>query len=216
MEKLTAVEVRVAGALVEKALTTPEYYPLSLNALVAACNQKTGRDPVMELSEADVRHALERLVRIRLVGTTDGGRVTKYRHLFASRLNLHEPQQAMLALLMLRGPQTAGELRTRSERMYPSDHIERIERILEDLINHADPLVVRLPTLPGQSAPRYLHLLQEGLDAETVAKQQGPLRPAVIEDSRLAKLEEEVQTLKLELASLRDAFEFLRTQLGAA
>ena len=140
MLTLNAVEVRVLGALIEKGITTPEYYPLSLNALVSACNQKSSRDPVMELSEADARSALFELEQIGLVRVLADARVSKFEHLVYGKLSLGRPEIAVLGLLLLRGPQTPAELRARAERMYTFDDIAAVTAVLDRLATREEPL----------------------------------------------------------------------------
>jgi uncharacterized protein YceH (UPF0502 family) len=159
MLNLNANEVRVLGALMEKEITTPEYYPLSLNALVNACNQKSSRDPVMELSEADVRTALFELEKLGLVRVLAEGRVTKFEHLAYHAMNLRRPEAAVLGLLLLRGPQTAGELRARSERLYAFDDTGAVFATLERLAAREQPLTLQMARQPGSRENRWAHLL---------------------------------------------------------
>jgi uncharacterized protein YceH (UPF0502 family) len=199
---VTPEEVRVLGALVEKQRTTPDQYPLSLNALRLACNQSTNRDPVVEFDEHTIREALERLARRRWVRLASGAgsRATKYRHLFDEALGLARPEVAVLAVLMLRGAQTPGELRSRTERLHrfegQHDLAETITRLIER------NLVVRLDRRPGQKEERYAHLL---VDDET--DQAGEPMPAAA--PRASSLEERVSRLEEEHATLRDAVERL-------
>jgi hypothetical protein len=165
MRTLNAVEVRVLGALIEKGITTPEYYPLSLNALVNACNQKSNREPVMELGEADVRTALFELENEGLVRVLADARVSKFEHLAYGKLALGRPEIALLGLLLLRGPQTAAELRGRSERMYAFDDTAAAAAALERMAMRLDaqgepaPLVVQMARQPGARESRWMHLL---------------------------------------------------------
>ncbi len=162
MEQLTPEEARVVGALAEKQLTTPQYYPLTLNALVNACNQTSNRNPVVAYDEATVERALHGLRDKRLARTvlSPGNRAPKYRHLLDEALALVPEELAVLTVLLLRGPQTVGELRTRSERMYPFASLEEVEAALERLATrHEEPLVERLERQPGQKEARYTHLL---------------------------------------------------------
>ena len=143
---LNEIETRVLGSLVEKELTTPEYYPLSLNSLTNACNQKSNRDPVMALTEEDVVRALNSLRFKQLaVLSADGGRVPKYRHLLAENLGLMPAEQAILCELLVRGPQTVGELRTRGERMHPFVDLAAVEEVLQELIQRENPLITLMP-----------------------------------------------------------------------
>ena len=154
-------EVRVLGALIEKEITTPDYYPLSLNALTNACNQKSNRNPVMALDEGAVREALDSLSRKWLAGpaSTAESRVTKFGHRVQEVFNFDRRQTALLCELMLRGPQTLGELRTHAERLYRFDDLETLEATLQKLAEREPPLVKKLPRLPGTKEPRYAHLL---------------------------------------------------------
>src|SRR5436189_4892959 len=153
--ELDAVEVRVLGALIEKQLATPEYYPLTLNALIAACNQKSSREPVMELGEADVQRALDRLQDEKLVWKVLGGRATRWDHNLDAAWQLDRAAKAVLGLLFLRGAQTPGELRSRSDRMHEFASIDDVEATLQRLA----PLVQELPRRPGQKEARWMHTL---------------------------------------------------------
>jgi len=158
---LSEVECRLLGSLVEKEVTTPEYYPLSLNALVNACNQKSNRDPVMNLDEAAVRDALDSLETqslVRSVSPADS-RVTKYEHRLQEAFNFYRHETAILCLLLLRGPQTLGELRTRSDRMHSFDDLSAVQSSLQHLMKREPPLVQALPRQPGTKETRYAHLL---------------------------------------------------------
>ncbi len=162
MLSLSPVEARVVGCLIEKEITTPEYYPLSLNALVNACNQKSSREPVMSLSEADVRTALFELENMSLVRVLADGRVSKFEHLLYNKLNLKRPEIAVICLLLLRGPQTPAELRGRAERLYAFDDNNAVQDTLERLANRSDPtqpLVRQLARQPGSREARWAHLL---------------------------------------------------------
>jgi uncharacterized protein len=204
---LDAVEIRVLGCLIEKQRTTPDTYPLSLNALRLACNQATNRDPVVDYDEATIRAAIDRLSRRGIVrlASGPGSRVAKYRHLLDEELGRVPSQVALLAVLMLRGPQTPGELKARVERLYPYGSIEDVQKTLEALAEHE--LVERLPRRPGQSQDRYRQLLGADDDAagpeaerstnfESVVPTQAPL------EERIARLEQQVAELQRALASL--------------
>lgn len=220
---LDAVEVRVVGALVEKALATPDQYPLTLNSLVAACNQKTARDPVTAHTEREVTAALDRLGRRGLVGTTSGSghRVAKFRHTLDRALDLSRRELAVLAVLLLRGPQTPGEVRTRVGRMAEMDGVEDAEEALWMLGDRDEPLVVRLDRAPGQSADRFSHTLSGEPDAgaapeaEAAPADAAPeARPAAAGPAsasglaaRVEALEAEVARLSAELAAFREQFE---------
>jgi uncharacterized protein len=211
---LSAPEVRVLGCLIEKQRTTPDAYPLSLNALRNACNQTTNRDPVVVYDEATIRDALHRLGRRRWtrLASGAGSRAAKYRHLLDEALGLSPAEQSVLAVLMLRGDQTPGELRARSERMHPFD-LAALERLLER------GLAVRLARRPGQKEERYAHLLSSDLDDEPAAAAPAaaappaapaaappaPAPPAEPRDERLDRLERELAELREDVAALRRA-----------
>jgi hypothetical protein len=204
---LNEIEVRILGCLIEKELTTPEYYPLTLNALTNACNQKSNRDPAMALEDADVVRGLDSLKFKQLVVvSSDGGRVPKYRHILAERLRLVPEELALICELLVRGPQTVGELRTRAERMHTFPDLAAVEEVLEELMRREHPLVTRLARLPGRKEARYAHLFagQPEVTAEESTPSPEAARLRVMAgDERLAKLEEEVATLKSEMAGLR-------------
>jgi uncharacterized protein YceH (UPF0502 family) len=190
-----AVELRVLGCLLEKQRTTPDVYPLSLNALRVACNQSTNRDPVVDYDEPTVRAALERLSRrgwVRLA-SGPGSRAAKYRQLFDEQLELLPSQSALLAVLMLRGPQTPGELKGRSERLYPLGSLDDVHRTLDSLIERE--LVARLPRRPGQKEERYAQLLgAEAVDAPERVELPLPAAPDL--EQRVRVLEEQVAALQ--------------------
>jgi len=200
---LDAVEVRVLGALLEKEQTTPEYYPLTLNALVAACNQKSNREPVMELTEGDVMAALERLRADVLVWTSSGARVERWEHRLDRRLELDGAAKALLTVLFLRGAQTPGELRGRSERMHPFAATGEVETVLRELAGRSEPLVAELARQPGQKEARWTHLAT----GEPVFVPAGGAAPAAAPPGtladRVARLEQIVQRLLDDLAELR-------------
>lgn len=205
--EIDAVEARVLGALLEKQQATPEYYPLSLNALVAACNQKSNREPVLELSEQEVTSALARLREVVLVWQVGGGRAEKWEHNLDRKLGLTAETRAILTLLLLRGAQTPGEIRTRSERLHPFATLEEAEAALEAMAAEAEPLVAQLARRPGQKETRWAHLLS-GAPVDTAPG--GPPVPVerfVPHGDRLARLEER-------LASLERAFAELKAKLG--
>lgn len=203
---LNPVEARVIGALIEKEITTPEYYPLSLNALVNACNQKSNRDPVVSFDEDTVLEAIELLrdKRLASVITGSGSRVPKYAHRFSETLNLGRREIAILCELLLRGPQTLGELRTRTERLHRFDDLSEVERVIE----HLPEMVVKLPRRPGEKESRYTHLLSGPVDTQEPATEMpGPPR-----HDRVAALEEEVALLRDELQRLKEQFAEFRKQ----
>jgi len=216
---LTDVEVRILGSLLEKEVTTPENYPLSLNALMAACNQTTNREPVMRLGEEEVTSAIIALRRGGLLHQIQpvGSRVTKFQHLLAEELKLAERELAALGVLMLRGPQTPGELHARTARLAPFAGIADLEEVLESLIaREPEPLVARLSRRPGQKEVRYAHLLggePTQADAPGVADEPArPTRRADVEDDRVAALEGTVEALRGEVAALRAELDALRAQ----
>jgi uncharacterized protein YceH (UPF0502 family) len=213
---LNDIEVRVLGCLVEKEMTTPEYYPLSLNALTNACNQKSNRDPVMDIEETDVVRALDG-VRVKglAMQAAEGGRVPKYRHALAAKLFLEPPELAILGELLLRGPQTVGELRSRAERMHPFPSLEDVEAVLAELQEREAPLVIKLPRQPGRKEHRYAHLLAgepQLPDEGQPASPEAARVQVMAENERIARLEEEVASLRQEMSTLRRELEEFRTQ----
>ncbi len=213
---LNDVEVRVLGSLIEKELTTPEYYPLSLNSLTNACNQKSNRDPAMALTEEDVVRALDSLRFKQLaVLSAEGGRVPKYRHLLAEKLGLMAAEQAILCELLVRGPQTGGELRTRGERMYPFGDLAAVEEVLQELMVRETPLITLLPRQPGRKEGRYAQLfsgLPECGEESSEARPEPARQRVVAENERIAKLEAEVTELHEEVAALRQLMEEFKKQ----
>ena len=212
---LNDVEARVLGALIEKDITTPDYYPLSLNALVNACNQKNNRDPVMALDEAAVRDALSGLQELRLAGPAGGAdsRVTKYEHRMQNVLNLSRGETAVLCVLLLRGPQTPGELRGRTERMHSFEGLDAVQASLQKLMQREPPLAAVLPRQPGTKESRYAHLLSGPIDAAEFAAQGPPPVVAVSgTDMRVLRLEEQLASLRNEVSELKQMFEGFRKQ----
>jgi uncharacterized protein len=197
---LTAQEIRVLGALIEKQRTTPDQYPLTLNGLRLACNQSTNRDPVVEYEDHTIREALERLARRRWVrlASGHGSRATKYRHLLDEALGLSRPEIALLAVLMLRGGQTPGELRTRTERLHRFTDQGELMETLDGLIRRE--LAARLPRQPGQKEERYTHLLSD--EDEPTAAVSAPPPPSSGLEERVSRLEEEVAELRESLQTL--------------
>jgi uncharacterized protein YceH (UPF0502 family) len=202
---LSENEVRVLGSLIEKDITTPDYYPLSLNALVNACNQKNNRDPVMTLNDDSVRQALSSLQEKRLAGPAGGAdsRVTKYEHRLQEVFNFDRREIAVICVLLLRGAQTPGELRGRTERMYKFEALEDVEATLKRLMEREPPLAGVLPRQPGTKESRYMHLFSgeapPGINEPTVSSSRTPSSG----DERIANLESEMSALKLELAELK-------------
>ena len=243
---LTSEEGRVIGALIEKQLTTPQQYPLTLNSLVLACNQSSNREPVVSYEEHTVQTALTSLRNAELIGfvyPSHGRSVTRYRHTLAERLGLDDRELAILAVLLLRGPQTAGELRARTERMARFDGIDAVDADLVRLSEKAEPLVVRQSRRPGQKEERWTQLFCPAAAGEAVEYERAESGPAggsfshggatirsigdedgppsgsgassdSSADDRLASLGEELAALRAEVEALKDAFDLLRDQLG--
>ena len=214
---LSDVEARVLGCLVEKEITTPEYYPLSLNALLHACNQKSNRDPLMNLDEDGVRQALRGLNEQALARSAGGdSRVAKYEHRLAETFNFTRPETAILCELLLRGPQTPGELRSRAERMHPFEDLSVVHSTLKRLMEREPPLAVLLPRLPGTKEARYAHLLSgnpERQEAEPgQPKVEMPVSNDIVEAGRVAQLESRVGELQKEIADLKRQFAEFRKQ----
>jgi hypothetical protein len=215
---LTEIEARVLGALIEKEITTPDYYPLSLNALVNACNQKSNRDPVMNLDEDAVTQALRTLNGKELAGPADNfdSRVRKYEHRLQEAFNFNRLETAILCELLLRNRQTPGELRSRASRMHPFEELSEVQSTLERLIHHDPPLVKILPRLPGTKEARYTHLLCG--DVEVHEAQVAPAREtsaagaSASTGDRLAHAESEIAELKKEIAALKQQFADFRKQ----
>jgi hypothetical protein len=218
---LDSVALRVLGCLIEKEIVTPETYPLSLNALVAACNQKSSRDPVLELAEDEVRQALHVLEDFELLAVVRDSRVAKYEHRARTVLNLRRDETAVLCLLLLRGPQTPGELRARADRMYSFDGLEAVEGTIarlaaepseQDDARGMRPLVVVLPKQAGAREARYAHLLGGAVDVAQAAE-RGRDRDSV--RGVVAELAGRVSELTAEVAELRSAVTLLEARLGA-
>ena len=209
---LTPTEARVLGSLIEKDITTPDYYPLSLNSLVNACNQKNNREPVMNLDENAVREALAGLQQQHLAGPAHGAdsRVTKYEHRLQEVLNLTRAETALLCVLLLRGPQTPGELRGRTERMFRFEHLDDVEATLRRLIERDSPLVTMLQRQAGTKESRYAHLLS-GEPQEAPTALVGVL-PSSTDEGRIGRLEAEVAELRREVQALRQEFREFKKQ----
>jgi uncharacterized protein len=213
--RLTETEARVLGSLIEKDITTPEYYPLSLNALVNACNQKTNRDPVMQLDEDAVRDALEGLEQQRMAGPARGAdsRVTKYEQRLQEVFNFTRAEIAVLCILLLRGPQTPGELRGRADRMHRFEALDDVQSALQKLMQREPPLAKVLPRQPGTKESRYAHLL-----AGDVVEPERPVQAAVAggdnsaDSERITRLEGEVAELWREVSGVKDQLERFRKQ----
>ena len=210
MELLDAAEVRVLGALLEKEATTPEYYPLSLNALINACNQKSNRDPVVEYDDSIVSDAIEGLRHKQCAFIITGnGRVVKYSQRISETLNLGRRELATLCTLLLRGPQTLGEIKDRSERMFAFADSAEAETVLEKMADWpGGGLVKKLPRQPGHKEARYAHLL-----AGEPAMEAVPEHPVALPPSRVTQLETELNQLRAEFNELKQRFEMLEAQL---
>ena len=220
---LNEVECRVLGSLIEKEITTPEHYPLSLNALLNACDQKSNRDPVMNLDEAAVRQALHSLdgqSLVRSVSASDS-RVTKYEHRLQEAFNFYRHEIAVLCVLLLRGPQTPGEIRTRAERMHPFDDLSAVQSSLQHLMKREPPLVKILPRQPGTKESRYAHLLSgdvdlpdkvESFEAKPEAKETATTISA--DGERIAHLEEEIASLRKEVSDFHKEISDLKQQFA--
>jgi uncharacterized protein len=213
---LTPTEVRVLGALIEKQITTPEYYPLTLNSLTAACNQKNNRNPVTSLSESEVDDALFSLRDKNLAYVFHGStsRVPKYKHVAPEVLQVTPPELAALCVLMLSGPQTVGEIRTRGSRLYEFSGLEEVEEALRTLsARESEPLVVKLPRQAGQKEARFAHLLSgEPQIEETASPSPEPARSRANDPERLAKLEEQVAALNARVEGLTNQFAAFKRQ----
>jgi len=214
---LNEIEVRVLGSLIEKQITTPEYYPLTLNALTAACNQKNNRNPVTSFTDTDVDEALYTLREKNLAYVFHGStsRVPKYKHVAPEVMHLSPSEVAAMCVLMLSGPQTVGEIRTRGSRMYDFSGLEEVDETLRALAERdSEPLVMRLPRQPGQKDARYVHLLSGTPDieelSETVAAERTTRRGG--EAERLAAIEQQVQSLTEQVNKLTEQFDAFKKQ----
>jgi uncharacterized protein len=208
---LTDIETRVLGSLIEKQVTTPEYYPLTLNALTLACNQKNNRYPVTSYTENQVSDAVERLREKNLAYVFYGStsRVPKYKHVMPEVMHLRHPEVALMCVLMLRGAQTLGELRGNAARLHDFSGLEEVEQTLNGLISRDEPLVARLPRQPGQKEGRFAHLLSGEINLEALALADSERAAPV---SRRAGLEEKVDALAAEVEKLKEQFEQFRKQ----
>jgi uncharacterized protein len=199
------VEVRVLGSLMEKQLATPEYYPMTLNALIAACNQKSNREPAMDLGASDVQRALDRLQDEKLVWKVMGGRAVRYDHNLDHMWHINRREKAVLTLLLLRGPQTSGELRGRSDRLQSFASIDEVEDLLRDMGSQSEPLVVEMPRRPGQKEPRWAHTIGGAAaepvvsESERTSESRATAEPL---SARVARLEAQVTSLADELKKL--------------
>lgn len=212
---LNEIEARVLGALVEKDITTPDYYPLSLNALVNACNQRNNRDPVMNLEEGAVRGALDGLQEHGLAGPVSAAdsRVTKYEHRLQETVNFSRGETAVLCVLLLRGPQTPGELRGRTERMHRFEDLDAVQSSLQKLMQREPPLVAVLPRQPGTKEFRYAHLLSGEMEAgELPLPRMVSPSSSSADDERVSRLEEAVVGLQNEVSELKQQLAEFRKQ----
>jgi uncharacterized protein YceH (UPF0502 family) len=218
---LGPISLRVLGALIEKEITTPESYPLSLNALLNACNQRSSRDPVLDLSEEDVRQALHTLEDVQLATSVRDSRVPKYEHRARTVFNLRRDETAVLCLLLLRGPQTPGEIRSRADRLFTFDDLAAVQSTLDRLarrestgpdsaMDTTGPLTVLLPRQPGSREARYMHLLGGPPTIETLASEPSSTQPTA--PGRLAELEATVAELRIQLTSFEARLAELETR----
>jgi hypothetical protein len=208
---LTPIEVRILGSLLEKQLATPDYYPLTLNSLATACNQKTSRDPVTDYSDDDLTRSLDRLREAKLIWRVLSGRTAKFEQNLADTLTLEPEERAAITLLMLRGAQTAGEIRSRSDRLFQYESVAQVENVLRGLAAGEEPLVLELPRQAGQKENRWMHLLGGEVEIPEVVvpdRTEAVMRPATGLEERVSNLEETV-------AKLTEELERLRRDLGA-
>ncbi|HUR96606.1 MAG TPA: YceH family protein [Pyrinomonadaceae bacterium] len=214
LEQLTHAEARVLGSLVEKQLTTPEYYPLTLNALTAACNQKSNREPVVSYDETTITGAVDTLRDKNLVYLFYGSnsRAVKYKHMLPSVFDLDAAGVAIVAVLLLRGPQTLGELRERTGRLYEFSGMGEVQETLDGLTRRDDPLIVKLERQPGQKEARYAHLLCGEVEQAAPVIRESGSTAVTAKNDRIENLEAQVETLRDEFASLRETFEEFRKQ----
>ena len=215
---LTETEARVLGSLVEKELTTPDYYPLSLNALVNACNQKSNRDPTMNLNEDAVSQALRSLEKEGLAGPADDmdNRVTKFEHRLQEAFNFDRREIAILCELLLRGPQTPGELRSRADRMHPFDDLGQVQSTVQRLAQREPPLVKMLPRQPGTKEARYAHLLSGEVQIQASAAPETAVTHRTADSERISRLENELATLQNEVANLKQQLATFRKTIRVA
>lgn len=213
---LDDTEVRILGCLIEKEMTTPEYYPLSLNALTNACNQKSSRNPVVSYDETAVTHGLDSLQEKGLARKTltQGSRVPKYLHAILDRFDLSRQEMAILCELMLRGPQTVGEIRSHAERMSAFENMEEVEKTLQGLMDYDPPLAIKLPRETGRKECRYIHLFSGSIVTEKTAYDlpAEPAAPRIPAHERIIRLEEEIARLRTELEELKQAFAEFKSQ----
>lgn len=214
---LNDIEVRIIGCLIEKELTTPDYYPLTLNALTNACNQKSNRNPVVTFEETTVVRGLESLQLKELAEKIfkADSRVPKYQHSCAKKYNISRRQIAVLCELMLRGPQTMGEIRARAERMHKFEGLHEVENLLDELTDREHPLVIKMPRQIGRKERRFMHLLSgepETKEKETAVPSEAATLRVQTENERITKVEEELAVLRRELDDLKKDFIDLKSQ----
>ena len=209
---LNEVEARIVGCLIEKEATTPEYYPLTLNALINACNQKSNRFPIVDYDEKTVTQALEDLREKNIVYVFYGStsRVPKYKHILPKLLEIDRHEVAIICVLLLRGFQTIGELRERSQRIYEFESLNEVHQTLDELMKRTEPLIIELPKQPGQKEARYGHLLSGEISPEAMATTI--FTPTHAKQDQIAKLEAEIEELKTNFAALRNEFEEFKKQ----
>jgi len=215
--ELNELELRILGSLAEKEMTSAKSNPLTLNALTLACNQKSNRDPVMDLDEETVLRTLDALREKKLAVLVHqaGARVAKYEHLLRERLDLSQSTLAVMTVLLLRGPQTLGEIRTRTERMAPFESLEELSEVLAGLEKRQPALVTKLQRMPGQKERRYAHLLSGLPDTPAAASEPAPEAARVriqVREERLEALEEQIEEVRKDLGDLREAFRSFRAQ----
>ena len=213
---LSSTETRILGCLLEKERTTPEYYPLSLNSLVTACNQTTNRDPIVNYNEKTVEQGLDllRQKKLAMLIHTAGARVAKYRHTFLDLYNLNSREVAIICVLMLRGPQTPGELRSRTERMCGTMSLSEVETLLDELSAGDDPLAKVIPARSGQKEKRYVHLLAPYAEIYESAADRAPTVESTPQESRLDQLQRELDLLRSEMKALREDLEQFKKEFG--
>jgi uncharacterized protein YceH (UPF0502 family) len=218
LRPLTPIEARVLGTLMEKARTVPDSYPLTLNTLTLGCNQKTSRDPLMALAESQVQDALDALKLLSLVFESSGSRVARYEHNFQRVVGVPEQSAVLLGLLMLRGPQTAGELRINTERWYRFADISSVDGFLDEMQDRSDdkggPLVVKLPRAPGAREQRWAHLLSGPVDMSLATVSAAATEPAGVSLDDARRLEARIRSLEDEVATLRASLQNVLEQLG--
>jgi uncharacterized protein len=211
-EILTFEEIRVIGSLIEKELTTPEYYPLTVNALKNACNQKSNRDPVVSFDESIVENTLDKLREKSFASRITGSdiRAPKYRQVFTEAMNFSSEEIAVMCVLMLRGPQTPGEIKSRSSRMFNFRNLTQVDDVLQKLMNREKPLIIKLPRQTGMKESRYMHLLSG--EPEIITPVNEIKDTSSNDNDRITKLEAELESLKNEVNEIKTQFEKFKRQ----